>query len=372
MTKKVRILYFIQLPPPVHGVSSVNDFVYHNAVINENIEKHLLEIKFSDDISELRRTTLRKIRHFFRLIRQLSKTLKQINPDFVYFSIMPVGKGFWRDLLFVRQIKKSHTKTIYHLHNRGIEQRARNFIFRRLYRYVFNDSMVIHLSENLLAQEISGLKLNNVQTAVIPNGVPEVYFNREVRKDSWIRLLYVSNLFPAKGIYDLIHIMRTLKSQQVDFTLRIVGAFMRNKYRTRLMRMLDESGMSGAISLSGPKYGDEKWKEYKDADIFIFPSRFQQECFPLVILEAMQFGLPVIANRIGAIPEIIDHDENGFIFNADDHAGFARAIRELYEQRERLQKMGMAARKKYLEHYTDSHLEKNLRDLYDNYLTHIR
>jgi len=65
MTKKVTILYFIQLPPPVHGVSLVNNFVYQNALINENIEKHLLEIKFSDEISELRRTTLRKIIYFF-------------------------------------------------------------------------------------------------------------------------------------------------------------------------------------------------------------------------------------------------------------------------------------------------------------------
>ena len=104
MTEKIKILYLIQLPPPVHGVSSINEFVYQNARINENMEKHLLEIKFSNDISELRKTTLSKIMHFFKLLLHLRNTLKQINPDYVYFSIMPVGKGFWRDLLFVRQI----------------------------------------------------------------------------------------------------------------------------------------------------------------------------------------------------------------------------------------------------------------------------
>jgi len=372
MTKKVKILYLIQLPPPVHGVSSVNDFVYHNTLINKNIEKHLLEIKFSDDITELRKTTLRKIRHFFRLIRQLGKTLKQINPDFVYFSIMPVGKGFWRDLLFVRQIRKRGIRPIYHLHNRGIEPRSGNFIFRKLYRYVFHDSIVIHLSENLLVKEISGLKLKNVRTAVIPNGVPLINFKYRKKQDSSTSLLFVSNLFPSKGIYELVHIMQDLRNEQSNVNLQIVGAFWRSKYRKKMKGMIDKYGLNEVVSLAGPVFGDEKWKQYQDADVFIFPSQFKQECFPLVVLEAMQFGLPVIASRIGAIPEIIEHGVDGFLLNPGDQAGFVGAVRELINQKEQLCKMGLAARKKYLEYYTDSHLEQNIRNLYDNYITHIR
>jgi glycosyltransferase involved in cell wall biosynthesis len=372
MTGKMRILYFIQLPPPVHGVASINEFIFNNKLINEEIDKHLLEIKFSEEIAQLRKTTLRKIKLFFKLKRRLGKTLKQTDPDYVYFSIMPVGKGFWRDLLFVRQIKKSRTRTIYHLHNRGMERHKRSFIFRRLYEYIFSDSIIIHLSEILMEREIGGLNLNNSRTLVIPNGVPLVHIESGKKLVSSTRLLFVSNLFPAKGIYELLRIMQDLRNEGADVELHIVGAFMRSKYKEKFVRMMYKSGLGGSVHLLGPKYGEEKWKEYLEADIFIFPSGFKQECFPLVVLEAMQFGLPVIASRVGAIPEIIDHGENGLIIPVSDHDGFVGAVRELTGQKERLQKMGQAARQKYLDQYTDSHLEKNIRNLYDNYLIDIR
>jgi hypothetical protein len=142
MRKRIKILYFIQLPPPVHGVSTINDFIYHNALINENIDKHLVEIKFSNELTELRKTTFRKIIHFFRIQRQLKQAIKQTGPDFIYFSIMPVGKGFWRDIGFVRLIRKQGVKIIYHLHNRGMEKHAGNLIFRKLYQYIYQDSII--------------------------------------------------------------------------------------------------------------------------------------------------------------------------------------------------------------------------------------
>lgn len=365
-------MYFIQLPPPVHGVSSINEFVYNNKLINENINKHLLEIKFSNDITELRKTNLLKIRLFFKLLLQLDRTLKQIDPDYVYFSIMPVGKGFWRDLLFVRQIRKRGVRLIYHLHNRGIEQRSGNFILRKLYRYVFHDSIVIHLSEKLLTQEILSLKLETIQTVVVPNGVPRINFRSYENQDPSTRLLFISNLFPAKGIFELLHIMNDLQKEQAGFRLRIAGTFWRSKYRVKMKGMIDRFGLNEVISLEGPVYGDEKWKLYQDADVLIFPSQFKEECFPLVVLEAMQFGLPVIASRIGAIPEIVEHGVHGLLIHPADRAGFVKAIKEIISQKDQMQKMGLAARKKYLERYTETHLENNLRNLYDHYLTHLR
>ena len=126
------------------------------------------------------------------------------------------------------------------------------------------------------------------------------------------------------------------------------------------------------VRLNGPRFGDDKWKTYQDADIFLFPTRFKQESFPLVILEAMQFGLPVLASRIGAIPEIIDHGINGYTFDPSDHIGFAKVIMELIEHKDLTQRIGKAGRKKFLENYTSVHLENKIRELYDNCLPDIR
>ncbi len=186
--------------------------------------------------------------------------------------------------------------------------------------------------------------------------------NKEQRADTCSALCF----------FDLLQIMKILKDKQTDARLHIVGEFMRNGYRKRFIKMIDRFGLNESVYLKGPKFGDEKWKVYQDSDIFLFPSRFKQECFPLVVIEAMQFGLPVIASRLGAIPEIINHGENGFILDPSDHEGFAKVIRELIDQKEMLHRVGMAARQKYLENYTTTHLEKNIRDLYENCLSDIR
>lgn len=368
----LKILYLIQLPPPVHGVSTINEFIFHNASINENIEKHLVEIRFSNELTELRKTTFRKIIHLFRIQKQLNHAIKQTGPDYVYFSIMPVGKGFWRDLLFVRQIRKHGVKTIYHLHNRGMEKQAGNLIFRRLYRYVFQDSIIIHLSDSLMRKEIGGLNLKNVLTKVIPNGVPIVNFEPCKKKDNMTRILFLSNLFPAKGLLELLQIMKILRASRTDILLHIVGEFMRDGYQMRYINMIDKFGLNESVFLKGPKYGDEKWRTFQEADIFLFPTRFKQECFPLVILEAMQFGLPVLASRMGAITEIIEHGKNGFTFDPSDHDGFARTIMDLIEQKELLQRVGMMARQRFLEKYTTMHLGNNIKDLYENCLSDLR
>jgi len=372
MKRQIKILYFIQLPPPVHGVSTINDFIYHNALINENIDKHLVEIKFSNELTELRKTTFRKIIHFFRIRKQLRDAIRQTGPDYVYFSIMPVGKGFWRDLAFVRQIRNQGVKIIYHLHNRGIEKHAGNLIFRKLYQYIYQDSIIIHLSDSLMQKEIGGLNLKSSLTKVIPNGVPIVELAQMGEEESITRILFLSNLFPDKGMFDLLQIMKILQDKRMDARLHIVGEFMRNGYRKRFIKMIDKYGLNESVFLMGSKFGDEKWKVYQDSDIFLFPTRFKQESLPLVILEAMQFGLPVIASRIGAIPEIINHGENGFTFDPSDHEGFAGVISELIDQKEILHRVGMAARQKFLENYTTVHLEKNIKDLYENCLADIR
>jgi glycosyltransferase involved in cell wall biosynthesis len=82
--------------------------------------------------------------------------------------------------------------------------------------------------------------------------------------------------------------------------------------------------------------------------------------------------LPVLASRNGAIPEVIEHGVDGFIFDPSDHAGFVRVIVEMAEHRELMERIGREGRKKFLENYTSLHLENNMRDLYDNCLSDIR
>ena len=81
--KRLKILYLIQLPPPVHGVSTINSLIFNSEYINERNDKCLLELKFCDELTQLRKVNPEKIIKFLSLLRKLRDTLKNEKPDYI-------------------------------------------------------------------------------------------------------------------------------------------------------------------------------------------------------------------------------------------------------------------------------------------------
>jgi len=363
--KQLKILYFVQLPPPVHGVSVVNKLIYTSQIINKGFDTYLLEIRFSNKINQLRRLNLHKVFQFFRLAFRLIRSIKFIRPDIMYFSLMPVGKGLFRDLFFVIIIKWFKITPVYHLHNKGIARNSDKWIMKKLYQFIFRDSYIIHLSTKLYEHEMINLKLKNVKYRIVPNGISWSKTVEFVKHDGTINLLYLSNLFPQKGIINLIKIFKNIESEFPDVILSIVGGFPYRQTHKQVMKLIKYNNLEKKVLLKGPKFGKNKTMEYNQADIFVFPTSFRQECFPLVILEAMQAGLPIIASDEGAIPEIIDDGINGIILRRWTVESFSEKLALLIRDSELRSKLGMNAEKKFREFYTVHHLEKNMRDFYE-------
>jgi glycosyltransferase involved in cell wall biosynthesis len=94
------------------------------------------------------------------------------------------------------------------------------------------------------------------------------------------------------------------------------------------------------------------------SDIFTLPT--YTECFPLSIVEAMQASLPVISTDEGAIPDIVDDNETGFIVNKKDPEDLADKLKILIEDKDLRLKMGQRGREKFLNNYTFEIFEKNM------------
>jgi glycosyltransferase involved in cell wall biosynthesis len=281
---------------------------------------------------------------------------------------MPVGKGFWRDLVFVIIIKIFRVTPIYHLHNKGIEKKSRFLVMKWIYHFVFKNSLVIHLSENLVKKEILSLGLRNIKTQVIPNGIKKVSIPENRNKPDRINILYLSNLFPEKGFHELIEVFGKLARDNPNIYLYITGGFPYLGIQKKVKKQILKSGLGNRIFFKGPRYDKDKLRIYGEADIFVFPTFFRQECFPLVILEAMQAGLPIITTSEGAIPEIIDNEVNGIIINQKDNDALEYQIKRLVNDQNLRSILGSAARKKFNENFTLEHFEKNMRSFYEREL----
>lgn len=359
-----KILYFIQLPPPIHGVSTINQYVYESEKINEEVEKALLEIKFSDDIRGLRKFTLNKVFRFFISLLQLFFKLLIFKPDFIYFSIMPVGKGLIRDVLYVFIIKLLGVKPIYHLHNKGIEANMRNSFLKYIYKWIFEDAVIIHLSEKLMEREIGGLGLKNAVCFIVPNGIKEEPFIKIERQDGIINLLFLSNLFWQKGVFVLLKAFAQVAEKYDHVKLNIVGASRGKKQEESISVFIKKNGLAGKTEYYGPLYSEEKKKHFTNADIFVLPSL--NESFGLVNIEAMHYELPVIATDQGAIPEIIIDGETGFVVKTGSVDDLVEKIGMLVENRELRLKMGESGQKRFKENYTYSIFESNMKAVFDS------
>lgn len=132
----------------------------------------------------------------------------------------------------------------------------------------------------------------------------------------------------------------------------------------------DAFQMGGAIAniafYWGKKYGADKEAFFSNADIFVFPTYYPNECFPLVLLEAMQHGLPCISTAEGGIPSIIDDGFNGILAERKDANDLAEKISLLMDNPQERVAMGNRGSNKYVLEFTTNAFEKRFHDVLAN------
>jgi len=363
MKDKTRILLFIKLPPPLTGATLINSYVNNSKLLNDKYNIQTISISFKKTIEDVRIISFKKIIIVINLYLKLFISLIRFKPKLIYFQISPIGWAFYRDFIYVLIIKLFRKHIVFHLHGKGIKDACENSYFKKLiYKFAFRGSSIVCLS-NMLANDINQVYAGTPY--IVNNGIPifsdilECAFHDEKNK---IEVLFLSNLLYSKGILvflDALSVLDTSSREKIQ--VKIVG----NEAEissTMLNKEIKKRGLQNFVVYIGPKYGEEKLNIYHNTDILIYPTL--NDAFPVVILEAMQFGIPVIASIEGAIPDIIEDGINGFLVDKHSPDQIAEKIKIFLDDDVLRTKMGKSARKKYLEKYTIEVFEKNLIDVF--------
>lgn len=194
------------------------------------------------------------------------------------------------------------------------------------------------------AMVLYGLPADRVQ--VVPEGIdPEVPVEPDLEGGTaGPVILSVARQYRRKNTADLLRAMPGVLTHHPDARLRVVGGGPELPALRRLQRDLS---LATSVDLLGELPSREAVRrEYGRADLFCLPSL--QEGFGIVFLEAMAAGLPVVACRAGAVPEVVDHGSTGILCPPGRPRPLSRALRSLLADPDRREAMGRAGRRHVL------------------------
>ena len=170
-------------------------------------------------------------------------------------------------------------------------------------------------------------------------------------------ILTIGTFYEVKGHKFLIEACKILENQGLDFNCFLVGS---GPFQDQLNKQVIKSGLENRVIFYGQRNRQEIADLLKKADVLAMPSiptdNGRREGIPVVIMEAMASGRPVVASNISGIPEIVKDGVNGFLIPPKDPISLAKALTDLYNDESLRVKFGEAGRETVLNQFD---LQKN-------------
>lgn len=227
-------------------------------------------------------------------------------------------------------------------------------------------SIIIAVSESLAGYlRRQGVRDEHIVT--IPNGVaiqdtPPVGIPH---RGDRLSLGTVALFRPRKGIEVLLKAMARLIRQGQDVELAAIGPFETPAYEHDVRRLCRELGLENRVEWRG--FRQDVAAELRRVDLLALPSLFG-EGMPMVVLEAMAVGLPVLASRVEGVPEVVRDGTDGLLVEAGDERALADAMARLAGDPSALARMGAAGRRRQQEEFSDLAMAERVSRVYDELL----
>jgi starch synthase len=201
-----------------------------------------------------------------------------------------------------------------------------------------------------LSEMLIDLGVPKEKIRIVPNGVDVNRFREGTERKIENLLLFVGRLDPKKGIPVLLQSLKQLKT---SVNLVMIGPHSYNvEYSKRVVKLIDDFGKKTihTVTYLGQVGPEELVRWYQKASVFVMPSL--SESFPMVSIESLACGTPVVASNVGAVPEVIRNYQNGVLIPPNDPAKLADAIQYLLDNADVRLKFGKEGRKWIVQNFS--------------------
>ena len=342
---KPRVIMLGPLPPPTGGMASVVKNLYDSKLSH----RCRLTVLNNGKTTAVNRSMLEGIIAQLRLIMRLVNTIRREKVELVHIHTCS-GFTFWRDCVHMLISKLFGCKIVWHIHGGYFDRFISTLDFFR--KTILRTCLGMGASVIVLSREWQDKLQPNapaIRWRVVPNGV-NVPQDIDKAVNETTCFLFLGNLGEAKGVYDLVE--ATAKARRNGFrgVVNLAGPETVLGERSKLEKVIHRLECEDQVRLLGVISGRKKHESLAEADCLVLSSH--SEGLPMSILEGMAYGLPVIATKVGAIPELITDGKEGFLIAPKDIDALADRLIKLDRDPNMRRDMGKAARRRIMEYYT--------------------
>lgn len=324
----IRVLLASPLPPPEGGIAKWTTLIL-GVRPPADVARHHFDTAVHGHYHFGSPMTLRRARTQVQIILHFFWRCWRVRPDVLHLTSSYDG-GWTRDVILLEWARALGAATIINLRGGDFERFYRGVSPRRqvrIRRTLSRCSAIVPITGE--AQSfLRDLGLQNV--SIIPNCIVLTPVRTRLRRVAaqpapW-RWLFVGWVMAAKGVIELLDALRAIP----DSTLTIIGPVVKQGDTdiARVIRdALGDPTLTGRLTHVPGMPIHEIAGVYPEHDLFVFPTH--REGFPNVVLEAMEAGVPIVASRVGAIPEMVRHEREALLVPARDSAALVSAIRRL-------------------------------------------
>ena len=358
----MKVLFILHTSPPKHGAAKVGDFIKESEKINNEFQTKFIPIKSSETIADIGKFNLKKIKYILGLYFKVLHTLVFFRPDKIYYTASIRSVALYRDIL-ISTLWKVYSKfknveIYYHYHTKGVDEYVSKSKLNLLLTKFFIENVNLILLSPLLKKDFDKVKVYK-RVFFLPNGVEdnmqnenfEEYIENKYTNIKSIQVLYISNMIKSKGYFEVLKLSKKYPHIQFNFA----GGWQKEEDKKEFFKFVQENNLKNVI-FHGFISGVQKHKLWKESFLFIFPTRYPNEAFPLSLLESLSYGVPAVTTNEGSIPYIIDKNSGVVIDNLNKlEEAFDFALKSFINK-----KSALYCRERYLNNFTLEKFETNL------------
>ncbi len=220
---------------------------------------------------------------------------------------------------------------------------------------VLGSDLIICASNHVFDSVRKWYPVRSEKIYTIMNGIDTVRFSPNDRDRNRLRsslgiregellLMTSGTISIEKGHHLAVEALNALLKKNVNVKLMIVGD---GEYLGPLSGLIDKFGLKERVILTGFVPNESIGSYYNAADIYLIPT-LRAEGLPFALIEAMSTGLPIIASKMGGVPDIVGHGEEGLLINPDNISDMVSKVLTLLRNEDLRKELGARARHKVL------------------------